>query len=149
MRGALALALAALLAGACEQERPASPSAPTGTPAPPATPRADAPATLVGEWRVAGIDGQPIDAPIGIALTIDAQVIGFDPRCAGFTWDYTYSAGTLEAIRRNPTAICAIGYDPVLDRLADALDRVTIVRRTAANGIELSGGGRSVTLFSQ
>ncbi|MFN3515632.1 MAG: hypothetical protein ACK4YM_00535 [Novosphingobium sp.] len=149
MRGAVVLALAALLAGACKQERPALPPAPAGTPAPPATPRGDAPATLVGEWRVAGIDGQPVDAPIGIALTIGGQEIGFDPRCAGFTWGYTYSAGVLATKRRRQAAICAIGYDPVLDRLAGALDRVTIVRRTAANGIELSGGGRSVTLFSQ
>lgn len=149
MRGAAALALAALLVGACEQERPVPPPAATPTPAPSATPHADAPASLVGEWRVAGIDGQPVDAPIGIALSIDTQEIGFDPRCAGFTWDYNYSAGTLETIRRNPTAICAIGYDPVLDRLAEALDGATTARRSPANAIELSGGGHSVTLFSQ
>lgn len=149
MRGAAALALAALLAGACRQEPPALPQAGSGSSSPVVSAPSEAPASLIGEWRVAGIDGQPVDAPIGIALSIGTQEIGFDPRCAGFAWDYNYSAGTLETIRRNPTAICTIGYDPVLDRLADALDGVTTARRTPANAIELSGGGHSVTLFSQ
>lgn len=149
MRGAAALALTALLVGACGQEPAVPPATGSSAPAPAATASREAPASLVGEWRVAGIDGQPVDAPIGIALSIDAQEIGFDPRCAGFTWDYRYSAGVLETMRRHPTAICAIGYDPVLDRLADALDSATTARRTPANAIELSGGGRSVTLFSQ
>lgn len=149
MRNAAALALAALLVGACQQERTiAPPVAENGSSENPPAP-ANVPASLVGEWRVAGIDGLPVNAPIGIAVKIGEQEIGFDPRCAGFTWDYRYSAGTVETMRRNPTAICTIGFDPALDRLAVALDSAETVRRTPANAIELSGGGHSVTLFSQ
>ena len=40
--------------------------------------------TLEGEWRVAGIDGQSLDQPVGLALSASAQEIWWDPRCAGF-----------------------------------------------------------------
>lgn len=147
--------LAGLLAiGACGQpdsaaNQPAAapgspPAAPVAAPAPPV----DAPASLVGEWRVAGIDNAEIDAPIGIALSIDAKTIAYDPRCAGFVWDYRYAAGALTPKRRQ-RPICEIGYEPVLDRLAAALDAARAVRRTPSNGVELSGGGHSVLLFSQ
>ena len=150
MRGAAMLALAALIVSGCERQAPAPPAVATGTSNPaPAPPPANAPLSLVGEWRVAGVDGAPIDAPIGIALSIDANSLGFDPRCAGFTWDYAYAVGQLTTKRRNHAAVCEIGYDPVLDRLAAALSAVQSAKRTPANAIELSGDGHSVTLFSQ
>lgn len=166
MRGAATLALAALIVSGCERQASAPPAAPTETSNPasaPVTPPADAirtsdsvpappanaPLSLVGEWRVAGIDGASIDGPSGIALSIGTDSLGFDPRCAGFTWDYKYRAGKLTTKRRNHAAVCEIGYDPVLDRLAAALSAVQSAARTPANAIELTGGGHSVTLFSQ
>ena len=166
MRGAATLALAALIVSGCERQASAPPAATnrtsepapalaaptvvaTGTSEPAPAPPANAPLSLVGEWRVAGVDGAPIDAPIGIALSIDANSLGFDPRCAGFTWDYAYAVGQLTTKRRNHAAVCEIGYDPVLDRLAAALSAVQSAKRTPANAIELSGDGHSVTLFSQ
>ena len=166
MRGAATLALAALIVSGCERQASAPPAATTrtsepapalaaptlvatGTSEPAPAPPANAPLSLVGEWRVAGVDGAPIDAPIGIALSIDANSLGFDPRCAGFTWDYDYAAGQLTTKQRSPAAVCEIGYDPVLDRLATALSAVQSAKRTPANAIELTGGGHSVTLFSQ
>jgi hypothetical protein len=147
---------AAILAGllalaACGKPDPAA-NQPAASPSPAAVPTptrsADAPAALIGEWRVAGIDGAEIDAPIGIALSIDAETIAYDPHCAGFVWDYHYAAGAL-APKRRQGPICEIGYEPVLDRLAAALNAAQTVRRTPSNGIELSGGGHSVLLFSQ
>lgn len=152
IRGAAALALAALIGTGCDRQAaaPSPIASETGHTAPSAAaPPVDAPASLVGEWRVAGIDGAPIDAPIGIALSIDAGTMTFDPRCDGFTWDYDYRAGRLATARRNPGAVCAIDQDPALNRLAAALDAVEGAARTPANAIELRGGGRSVTLFSQ
>ena len=149
MRGLAGLALAAVFLGGCQQES-ANPAPMESSAAAPAVPApSNAPASLVGEWRVAGLDGQPIDAPIGIALSIQAGEIGFGPRCAGFTWEYSYSAGVLTTTRLSPTAICEIGHDPVLVRLAAALDQVRSAQRTPANAIELSGGDHTVTLFSQ
>jgi hypothetical protein len=139
MRGAAILA--ALLALAACSEPDGAANRPAAAPSP-------ATAAVIGEWRVAGIDGAEIDAPIGIALSIDASTIAYDPRCAGFVWDYRYAAGSL-SLKRRQGPICEIGYEPVLDRLAAALDAARTVRRTPSNGVELSGGGHSVLLFSQ
>ena len=119
-------------------------------------------ATLAGEYRVAAIDGTGIGGGIGLALTVTDTLIWFDPRCAGFNWTYTLSDGALVTDRpqkpRPPgaplvagprAAPCRIAVHPEQQRLATALDAVTQARRTPSNGIELSGGGHSVTLFSQ
>lgn len=119
-----------------------------------------APTTLTGEYRVAGIDGQEVSS--GIALTVTATVIGFDPRCAGFTWTYTYGDGVLTTNRpekprsadgpdvaRPMRPVCRIAVHPEQRSLANALDAVTKAARTPSNGIELSGAGRSVLLYTQ
>ena len=109
----------------------------------------DAPASLVGEYRVAGIDGTEVAGQIGIALSVTEDTIFFDPRCAGFGWSYTYENGTLATARPTDAPVCEIAVDPELQRLAAALDAVTQAARTPSNGIALSGGGHSVTLYSQ
>jgi hypothetical protein len=144
--------LAVLLLTACgqpaEQPEPAAISSETPAPLP-------APASLVGEYRVAGIDGQSLDAPFGIALTIGEGRVSFEPACAAFVWSYAYRNGTLDIERRQeklhhpPPPVCAEPAAPELQRLATALDAVDRAGRTPANGIELSGNGRSVLLFSQ
>lgn len=119
-------------------------------------------ASLAGEYRVAGIDGTEVGGGIGIALTVTDKLIWFDPRCAGFNWTYTYAGGRLTTDRpqkpRTPGAplvaglggaTCRIGVHPEQQRLATALDAVTSAKRTPSNGIELTGGGHSVTLYSQ
>ncbi|MEE4200974.1 hypothetical protein [Erythrobacter sp.] len=117
---------------------------------------------LPGEYRVAGIDGAEVSGGIGIALTITDQLIRFDPTCAGFSWTYTYEAGALRTDRpekpREPGApytasikrpTCRIAVHPEQRRLAAALDAVSEVARTEDNALVLSGGGHSVTLFTQ
>ncbi|AKM08040.1 hypothetical protein [Pelagerythrobacter marensis] len=137
----------AILLAACQ---PAGDSAPSGpaTPTDDATPAA-APASLVGEYRVAGIDGAKVGGDIGIGLSITETAIFYQPRCAGFDWTYSYEAGALTTERPADTEVCAIGVHPEQQRLAEALDLVARVARTPSNGIELTGGGHSVTLFSQ
>jgi hypothetical protein len=108
---------------------------------------------------VAGIDGKPVEAPIGIALSIDATTIRFEPVCAGFSWHYRYKDGLLETWRSSegprpapgstPPPVCAVAVLPEQRALATAIRAATRAVRTPANAVELSGGGHAVTLFSQ
>ena len=118
----------------------------------------NAPQRLLGEYRVAGIDGQPLDANFGIGVSVDAETISYEPRCAGFVWKYHYRAGWLatqrsSSLRTQPEDAAEAGacanVAPELTQLASAIDAAERAERTPENGILLSGGGRSVTLFSQ
>ena len=115
----------------------------------PTTVDAAAPASLVGDYRVAGIDGSEVGGQIGIALSVTEDAISYEPRCAGFAWTYRYDRGALATERPADAPICEIAVDPELERLATALDAVTRAAGTPSNGIELTGKGHSVTLYSQ
>lgn len=108
--------------------------------------------TLTGEYRVAGINGAPIDAPFGLALSITESRIVFDGPCGGYAWDYRLDGDNLETSRTvSPDPACiatARIHYPVFD-LAKAADAATRAGRSPGNGIELSGSGQSVTLYSQ
>ncbi|MEL1251571.1 hypothetical protein [Aurantiacibacter gilvus] len=141
------LALAGCYPAPADDPQPAE--APEATQAEPRTAEAPAPDTLAGEFRVAGIDGEPLDAPQGIALSVDEDVIDLLP-CAGLVWDYTYMDGALETQRRqiDPVGtLCRPTPETVL--AAEAIDAATQAIRTPSNGIRLSGGGHSLTLYSQ
>ena len=116
---------------------------------------------LAGEWRVAGIDGKDFNEPYGLALSADASEIWWEPRCAGVGRGYTISGNAIRfgwAASRGPEPQpgpanapegCAIGLP---ERLADvmlALDSAERIERTPSNGVEISGGGHSLLLFSQ
>ncbi len=107
---------------------------------------------LVGEYRVAGIDGEPFDENFGIALSISAvpSVISFDEECGSFSWAADMEGGVLFTNRMpaEPRS-CDTPIHPRLLQLAAAIDAADRAARTPANGIELSGRGRSVLLFSQ
>jgi len=115
--------------------------------------------TLAGEWCVAGIDGQPLDEPVGIALSGDAGQLWWEPRCAGLVRRYRISGQGIafgpagDAVKvapgGSPPPVCAIALPPRLSDVARALDRARTVGRTAANGILIEGAGHSVLLFSQ
>ncbi|NTZ43739.1 hypothetical protein G7A66_11720 [Altererythrobacter sp. SALINAS58] len=118
-----------------------------------------APASLVSEYRVAGVDGEPLNAEFGIALSVGADTISFD-NCQQIAWNYAYdkgelttsraSAGTAEPPSASPQGLpCAAALPPAKQAMVEALDAATRARRTQANGIVISGEGRSLTLFSQ
>lgn len=123
----------------------------------PNDPRTSSVASLEGAWRVAGIDGQPLDEPFGLALTGDADKLWWEPRCAGMARSYridanTISFGSLEPRRApgSPTPpVCAIGLPPRLSEVFRALDAARTIERTPENGIRIAGGGPSLLLFSQ
>ena len=118
---------------------------------------APAVASLSGEWRVAGIDGESFDESVGLALRGDADKLWWEPRCAGMARGYRITGSTIAFSSLDPPrgpgdptpAVCAIGLPPRLDEVFRALDAAAIVKRTPSNGIEISGGGHGVTLFSQ
>lgn len=156
MRRLPALMLAAALVAGCQANTLGGP------PLPPDEQAMAAPQALAGEYRVAAIDGAEIGGGIGLALTVTDKLIWFDPRCAGFNWTYTYTDGRFTTDRpqkpRLPggplvagpnVPVCKIGIHPEQQRLAIALDAVTMAWRTPTGGIELAGGGHSVTLYSQ
>ena len=158
MRSGIMLLATLALAGCDEQAKAPAVAAssasataealvPAATPDPAPT---NAPASLIGEWRVAGIDGQPLDGPIGLAVSIDDRSISAEPPCAGFVWNYRYTAGSLEILSRPekklPPGCTVAPQQTALDR---AISAATRADRTPANGVELSGGGHSLLLFSQ
>lgn len=115
--------------------------------------------SLAGEWRVAGIDGQSLDEPYGIALRGNDRELWWEPRCAGMARRYRL-AGTAIAFAPvepegqplpsgSPPPPCAIGLPPRVADVMRALDAASSAGRTPANGVHIAGGGRSVTLFSQ
>jgi hypothetical protein len=147
-----------LLLGACGRADQATPAAQVAEAASSTVPSATAVESLSGEWRVAGIDGQSLDEPVGIALSGDATELWWEPRCAGLVRAYRISgariafapaAGASAAPAAPPPPVCAIAVPPRLADVARALAAADTVVRTPANGILISGGGQSLLLFSQ
>lgn len=111
--------------------------------------------TLAGEWRVAAIDGGPLNESYGIALTGDDRSLWWAPRCAQQVRGYSISGQNIRFIlpedatgpRAGPP--CLPGLPARLPDVMRALTSATAVTRTAQNGVLISGGGHSVLLFSQ
>ncbi len=106
---------------------------------------------LEGQWRVAGIDGQAFDAPYAIALVADGQRIWWEPECALQYRDYSILGDRFIApVRSNAgLEVCDIGYPPELAQIWAALEAADRIERTPENGVLISGGERSLLLFSQ
>jgi hypothetical protein len=129
----------------------------------PAAPEGSQPITavgdLLGEYRVAGIDGTEVAGDVGLAVSIDGAMLSYEPTCAGFVWTIAEARGGFVFTRapgygptRQPDgsiAVCAVGIAPEQRRLGEAVDAARHAWRTPANGILLEGGGRSILLFSQ
>ena len=115
--------------------------------------------SLAGEWRVAGIDGHEIDGPVGIALRGDSREIWWEPRCAGYARSYAIRGSRISTGHYigfkpprpgdPPLLICLIAPPPQIGPVFEALTSATAIARTSNNGVEISGGGHSLLLFSQ
>ena len=115
--------------------------------------------TLAGEWRVAGIDGEPLDEPYGLALSANEEEIWWEPRCANFAFGYRIEGLRLKtgaarppvpvASGAPPPPVCTIGIPPRLDEVSRALQLADTIGRTNSNGVLIEGGGHSLTLYSQ
>lgn len=101
---------------------------------------------------MAGIDDAPVDAPFGLALSVTAERIIFEGPCGGYAWDYRLEGRALQTTQRrspDPACIATARIHPLVFRLGAALDAVRSAGRDASNAVVLSGGGHSVTLYSQ
>ncbi|PZT84419.1 MAG: hypothetical protein DI637_13730 [Citromicrobium sp.] len=106
---------------------------------------------LAGEWRVAGLDGQPIAGNEGIALSANDTEIWWEPQCALQRRPYAIEGRGFrsDASRTEPGPACRIAVPPVLESIWSAIEAGERIERTPQNGILISGGGRSLLLFSQ
>lgn len=101
---------------------------------------------------MAGINDAEIDAPIGLTLSISDRRIRFDGPCGEAEWDYQLTGTRLRTSRvasPNPDCLGTGRSHNLTIALAGALDAARQASRTPSNGIALSGGGQSVTLYSQ
>lgn len=113
--------------------------------------------SIVGEWRLAGIDGADPDWPFGVAVSIDATKIAIRTPCSPMDWTYRYDgAGGLVlekesemAVAINESMQCVDG--PLVEErtLFGLFNGFTRVRANPDGSITLSGRGHDVTLFSQ
>ena len=127
---------------------PAPPPPAPPSPSPTPTPDIANDRWLVGEYRVAGVDGDPLDLPHGVAVSVTADMITLLSQCITARWTYRLrneSIGT-DLV---PTVTCQRGLYPQERAMMNALEAATSASRTEANGILIAGGGRSITLFSQ
>ena len=155
----LSLALAACQSAPEREVDPQPEASGVTSAADPAAPSIPAPATIVGEYRVAGLDGEAFESQTGIAVSITDTTISYEPTCLGYSWDYEYDGGALSLERTPGTGpevgedgtivTCLVAVDPEYRELANAVAATTRVDRTPENGLRFSGGGRSFTLFSQ
>jgi hypothetical protein len=148
---AITLALASLAACSPADETAPQPSAAVEATAAPELQLSPV-ETLTGEYRVAGVNGAPIDAPFGLALSITESRIVFDGPCGGYAWDYRLDGANLapnRAVSPDPACLATARIHHLVFDLATAIDAATRAGRSPSNGIELSGSGQSVTLYSQ
>lgn len=148
------VAIASLVALAACEPPPDSPPPPAPSTSgvtsetDPGAPGIPAPATIVGEYRVAGADGLDMDLDWAMTVSIKPDLITLNSQCIRQDWPYTYQGGVLTTgDAQHP--ICERGHAPVEIAAMASLDGATQVRRTKSNSLELSGKGHSITLFSQ
>lgn len=126
----------------------AAASSPAPAPIPPRAPAELVPAAeLVGGWRVAGVDGQPIDLPYAITASIDDRRILVVADCVNMAWTYA-AEGAFEATRA-PVESCGRGLTAQGAAIAEVLDTATGFGRTPSNAMEIFSVRRRVTLYPQ
>ena len=103
---------------------------------------------LIGEWRVAGVDGQAIDLPYGITASITGDRIHIVADCINLAWTYAAESGTIET-ERVPVESCGRGMTTQEEAIVAAIDSATGFGRIPPNAVEIFTTGRRVTLYSQ
>ena len=158
--------LAALLLVGCSETDQAEPPTPTERPASPPATAADTPTAapsetpaasiaiskvedLVGEYRVAGVDGLEIDLPHGITARIDDTGIIVTSGCVKLSWVWFFEGNSLVTEQLFPRESCGRELLPEEEAIVTAFNSADDIGRTPAGGIEFVGDGHSVLLFSQ
>jgi len=154
-------ALIALLASACsppapEANRAEAPAAqtPQAAPAPPILP-ADATAvedvaSIKGEWRVAGVSGQPLSQPFGISASIGGGRVRFVSQCIARQYDLHVDGGLVTARPvGNDVPDCLRPLTIDERGLEQALSQAKMAYRLPSNALVFDGPAGAVTLFTQ
>ena len=167
MRCAALLLLAALAACGPAEDAPPEESeqlreAPTpaerGGP-PPAVEGLDA-TEIEGEWRLAGVGEEVLSQPFGVAVSIRGDTIRTESGCVAWNWRYRLEDGAFEAVAQNRSLVtappgsetarvCAGGPTEDERAIEAAMTRVDRAERRPDASLHLSGGGSSLTLYTQ
>lgn len=103
----------------------------------------------MGEYRIAGVDGAELDLPYGLTARLNEVGIMIEADCLVLSWVYFFEGTSLVTEQLSARASCGRRLLPAEEAVVTALNSANTVSRTAANGLEFSGGGHSVLLFSQ
>ncbi len=150
------LSLPACVLAACGSDAPQSERA--AAPVEIQKPAADSGVTsIVGDWRLAGIDGADPDWPFGVAVSIDATKIAIQAPCSPMDWNYRYDGAGGLAIEKESEMAVAINESmqcvdgPLVEErtLFGLFNGFTRVSANPDGSIMLAGRGHDVTLFSQ
>lgn len=125
-------------------------SEPTAATAEPPEPVANAvgAADLPGYYRLAGVDGEAIDLPHGVAVEISSDRIDVESACVRMAWRYSLDEGRLDT-EEIPVETCERELFPQEAAIKAALDSATTVSRDASNATLIGDGTRSIALYTQ
>lgn len=103
---------------------------------------------LVGEWRIAGVDGEEIDQPYAITASITDRQIHVVADCINIAWSYTAESGSFDA-KRVPVEGCGRGMTPKEEAIVTAIDTATGFGKVPSNAMEIFSQQHRVTLYRQ
>lgn len=102
----------------------------------------------VGEYRLAGADGQGVDLGHAITVSVTEREIRLASQCVTPRWTYRIEQGRM-ATEAVVEPICDRGRYPAEEAASAVFGSPERIEKTEANGWRISGGGRTITLFSQ
>lgn len=105
-------------------------------------------ADIVGEWRIASVNGKDIDQSTGITASISDNEIRVNAGCVNMAFTYRLLAGRF-ASETTPVASCARPLSPAEKAVGDALTTAQNAARDSSNALVLSGAGNSLSLYTQ
>ena len=107
-------------------------------------------ADIVGEWRVAGINGSALSQPYGMPASIKNGQIHITSQCVNFYWDYKLAQGKFAASRTNlDREVCERGRTEDEQALDRTMPMVKKARRLPDGALELTGDDAVITFFTQ
>ena len=101
-----------------------------------------------GEYGMAGHDGQEIDLPHAITVSVTADTIAVTSDCVTPRWTYRVEQGRM-ITAPVATPICKRGLLPEEAAFYAVFAAPDAVARTPANGLDVRGGGHVITLYTQ
>jgi hypothetical protein len=106
--------------------------------------------SIEGEWRVAGVAGQPLSQPFGISASIQRGEVRFVSQCISRQYELSIDGGLVTArLIDNETPDCARALTIDERGLEQAMGQVKTIYRLPSNALIFDGPAGAVTLFTQ